>query len=73
MIEHDDFERLDERYIKRIECVDIRSATDKRIDTIITDLATNKTKLNMLIAILSAIAVPVVAIAVKLLFLGVAS
>lgn len=70
MIEHDDFERLDERYVKRIECVDLRSATDKRIDTIITDLAVNKVKLNILIGILSTIAVPVLALAVKFLFLG---
>lgn len=70
MIDHDDFDRLDERYIKRIECIDLRTATDKRIDTIITDMAVNKTKLNVLIGILSAIGVPVLAIAVKLLFLG---
>lgn len=70
MIENDDMKLLDERFVKRIECVDLRSATDQRIDTIITDLAVNKTKLNALIAILSAIAVPVLAIAVKLLFVG---
>lgn len=70
MIENEDMKLLDERYVKRIECVDLRSATDQRIDTIITDLAVNKTKLNALIAILSAIAVPVLAIAVKLLFIG---
>lgn len=70
MIENDDLKLLDERFVKRIECVDLRSATDQRIDTIITDLAVNKTKLNALIAILSAIAVPVLAIAVKLLFVG---
>jgi len=68
MIEHDDLERLDERYVKRIECIDLRSATDQRIDTVITDLAINKTKLNILIGILSTIAVPVIGIAVKLLF-----
>ena len=72
MIEHNDLERLDERYIKRVECVDLRTATDKRIDTIITDMAVNKTKLNILIGILSAIGVPVLAIAVKLLFPGAA-
>ena len=70
MIEHDDLDRLDERYIKRSECVDLRAETDKRIDTIMTDMAVMKTKLNTLIAILSAIAVPVLAIAIKLLFGG---
>lgn len=70
MIEHEDFERLDERYIKRSECVDLRADTDKRIDTIMMDMAVMKTKLNTLIAILSAIAVPVLAIAIKLLFGG---
>lgn len=70
MIEHDDLDRLDERYIKRSECVDLRADTDKRIDTIMMDMAVMKTKLNTLIAILSAIAVPVLAIAIKLLFGG---
>ena len=70
MIDRDDMDRLDERYIKRSECVDLRADTDKRIDAVITDIAVMKTKLNALIAILSAIAVPVLAIAVKYLFLG---
>ena len=68
MIEHDDFERLDERYVKKDDCIDLRADTDKRIDSIVTDMAVMKTKLNTLIAILSAIAVPVLAIAVKYLF-----
>lgn len=68
MLEHDDFDRLDERYIKRTECIDLRSETDKRIDTMLLDMTAMKTKLNFLIGILAGIAVPVLAIAVKLLF-----
>lgn len=70
-IEKDDIERLDERYVKKADCVDLRSEQDKRIDTMQTDLAVMKSKLNTLIAILSAIAVPVLAIAIKYLFGGV--
>lgn len=68
MLEHEDLERLDERFIKRTECIDLRSETDKRIDTMLLDMTAMKTKLNCLIGILAAIAVPVLAIAVKLLF-----
>ena len=70
MLEHQDIERLDERYVKKDDCIDLRATTDKRIDTIMTDMAVMKTKLNTLIGILSAIAVPTLAIAVKYLFLG---
>lgn len=68
MIEQDDIARLDERYVKKDDCVDMRSETDKRIDTIHEDVAVVKQKLGTLIGILTTIAVPVVAIAVKYLF-----
>lgn len=60
--------RLDERYVKISDCTTIQAETDKRIDSIHEDVAIVKTRLTTVIAILSAIAVPVVAIAVKLLF-----
>lgn len=69
-IEQEDIARLDERYVKKDDCTVLRSDTDRRIDAIVTDFAVMKTKLNMLIGILSAIAVPVLAIAIKLLFGG---
>lgn len=68
MIEQDDITRLDERYVKKDDCVDMRSETDKRIDSIHEDVAVVKQKLGTLIGILTTIAVPVVAIAVKYLF-----
>lgn len=68
MIEQDDIKRLDERYVKKDDCVDMRTETDKRIDSIHEDVAVVKQKLSTLIGILTTIAVPVVAIAVKYLF-----
>jgi len=68
MIEQDDIARLDERYVKKDDCVDMRTETDKRIDSIHEDIAVVKQKLGTLIGILTTIAVPVVAIAVKYLF-----
>ena len=68
MIEQDDITRLDERYVKKDDCVDMRTETDKRIDSIHEDVAVVKQKLGTLIGILTTIAVPVVAIAVKYLF-----
>lgn len=68
MIEQDDIARLDERYVKKDDCIDMRTETDKRIDSIHEDVAVVKQKLGTLIGILTTIAVPVVAIAVKYLF-----
>ena len=60
--------RLDERYVKKDDCGILRAETDKRLDALHTDVAVIKTRLTATIAILSAIAVPVLGIAVKLLF-----
>lgn len=68
MIDEKDIERLDERYVQKDACTDNHKETDKRIDSIREGFVEMKTKLNMLIGILSAIAVPVVGIAIKLLF-----
>lgn len=68
MIEKEDIERLDERYVKQTDCTVIQSETDKRIDSIHEAQAIMNTKLNILIGILSAIGVSVLGIAVKLLF-----
>lgn len=69
-IDNNDILRLDERYVKKDDCVDMRSETDKRIDTIKEDVTVIKTKFSALIGILTAIAVPVLAVAVKYLFGG---
>lgn len=70
MIEHEDVERLKEIFVTRQECasdmdqVKIRqSETDKA-------LAVLGTKMNWLVGILAAIAVPVLGIAIKLIFGG---
>lgn len=70
MIEKEDFYRLDERYVRKEDCVTIQSDTDKRLDSIHEDVAVLKSRIGTLIAILSAIAVPVMGIAVKYLFGG---
>lgn len=69
-LEREDIDRLDERYVRKDDCNDMRTDTDKRIDEMKTDVAIMKSRLNMLIGILTTIAVPVLAIAVKYLFLG---
>lgn len=68
MNEKELMERFDERYVKRSECVSIQTETDKRIDDIHEAQAIMNTKMNIIIGISSSIAVPVIAIAVKLLF-----
>lgn len=68
MLEKEDFERLDERYVKQTDCTVIQAETDKRIDQIHEDTAVIKAKMNVIIALSSLIAGPVIAIAVKLLF-----
>lgn len=67
-IDKDDLSRLDERYVKKDDCVDMRSETDKRIDSIHEDVSVIKSEFKWLIAILSTIAVPVLGIAIKLIF-----
>lgn len=68
MIEKEDIERLDERYVRKEDCSTIQADTDKRIDQIHEAQAIMNTKLNILIGILSAIGVSVLGISVKLLF-----
>lgn len=68
MLEKEDIERLDARYVKQADCAVTQSETDRRIDSIHEAQAIMNTKLNVLISILSAIGVSVLGIAVKLLF-----
>lgn len=69
-IDEKDLARLDERYRRKDECEDKMSATDSRVDDLKTDVEVVKTKLNILIGILSAIGVGVLGIALKLIFGG---
>lgn len=70
MIDATDIARLDERYVRKDDCNDKMSSTENRVDALKTDVEIVKTKLNVLIGILAAIAVPVLGIAIKLLFGG---
>jgi hypothetical protein len=70
MLDKEDLARLDERYVKQVDCTSIQTDTDKRIDAIHESQAVMNAKLNILIGILSAIGVSVLGIAVKLLFGG---
>lgn len=67
MIEKEDIERLDERYVKKDDCNEISKDAEHRIDKIFTDVAVIRTKQNAEIAILGAIGGAVLSIAVKLL------
>lgn len=68
MIDDNDIRRLDERYVQKDDCTDKREETDKRIASLKEEFVEMKTKVNILIVILSTIAVPVVGIAIKYLF-----
>lgn len=70
MIEHADFEVLDQRYVQKDDCVDNRTKVDHRIDETEKNFAVLNTKLNWLIGILSAIGVSVLGIAISSLFGG---
>ena len=61
---------LDDRYVKRKDCEQIVRTEDGRITKMEVKLENVNTKLGIMIAILSAIGVPVVALCVKLLFGG---
>ena len=61
---------LDDRYVKRTDCEQTVRMEDVRITKMEVKLENVNTKLGIMIAILSAIGVPVVALCVKLLFGG---
>lgn len=61
---------LDDRYVKRKDCEQTVRMEDSRITKMELKLENVNTKLGIMIAILSAIGIPVVALCVKLLFGG---
>ena len=61
---------FDGRYVLIKDCEKTVKEESKKIDRLTVEFAKSNTKLNILIAILSAIAVPILGVCVKLLFGG---
>ena len=61
---------FDGRYVLIEDCEKTIKEESKKIDRLTVEFAKSNTKLNILIAILSAIAVPILGVCVKLLFGG---
>ncbi len=59
---------FDGRYVLIEDCEKTVKEESKKIDRLTVEFAKSNTKLNILIAILSAIAVPILGVCVKLLF-----
>lgn len=59
---------FDGRYVLIDDCEKTVKEESKKIDRLTVEFAKSNTKLNILIAILSAIAVPILGVCVKLLF-----
>ena len=65
-----DISRLKDIFVQKTDCDDKMSKSDDRLDTVVTDMAVMKSQMKTLIGILTTIAVPILAIAVKYLFGG---
>ena len=61
---------FDGRYVLIEDCEKTVKEESKKIDRLTVEFTKSNTKLNILIAILSAIAVPILGVCVKLLFGG---
>ena len=61
---------FDGRYVLIEDCEKTVKEESKKIDRLTVEFAKSNTKLNFLIAILSAISVPILGVCVKLLFGG---
>ena len=70
MIEHEDIERLKEIFVTRQECQSDMDQVKGRQSELEKSLAVLNTKMNWLVGILAAIAVPVLGIAIKIIFGG---
>lgn len=68
MIEQKDIDRLKEIFVTRQECQTTEDRLNEKMQSISQDVTTVKTKLNAVIGILGAIAIPILSIAVNLLF-----
>lgn len=61
-------DHFDGRYVKIEDCESTVEKEEKKIDRLTIEFAKSNTKLNILIGILSTIAVPIIGVCVKLLF-----
>lgn len=61
-------DHFDGRYVKQADCERTVEKEEAKIDGMTVELTKINTTLKMLIAILGAIAVPILAVAIKLLF-----
>lgn len=68
MIEREDLERLDERYVKISDCHNDMQSVEEHSAKIDTSLAVLAAKVSTTNKLLAAVAAPILAIAVKLLF-----
>lgn len=69
-IEDNDIKRLDDIYVRKDDCEENRNELQNILNKQGTEMEVVKTKLNVLIGILSAIGIPILAIAIKLIFGG---
>lgn len=63
-------DHFDGRYVQIADCEKTVERESNKIDLLTVEFAKSNTKLNILIAILSTIAVPILSVCVKLLFGG---
>lgn len=61
-------DHFDGRYVKIEDCENTVEREEQKIDRLTIEFAKSNTKLNILIGILSTIAVPIIGVCVKLLF-----
>lgn len=61
-------DHFDGRYVKIVDCESTVEKEEQKIDRLTIEFAKSNTKLNILIGILSTIAVPIIGVCVKLLF-----
>jgi hypothetical protein len=61
-------DHFDGRYVKIVDCESTVEKEEQKIDRLTVEFAKSNTKLNILIGILSTIAVPIIGVCVKLLF-----
>lgn len=69
-IEDNDIKRLDDIYVRKDDCEENRNELQNILNKQGTEMEVVKTKLNVLIGILSTIGIPILAIAIKLIFGG---
>lgn len=67
-LDREDFNRLDERYVRIADCHTVMDKEDERVTNIDKTLAVLTAKISTTNKILLTVAAPIVAIAVKLLF-----